>query len=410
MTHRALVWLLTGAAAALALAPGAARSQTHMHHEHGAPAPACSEPTLACALKATPAFASGSLWLAWMAGGKVSVARSTDNGRSFGPAVAVNATPLDLDWGPDARPKIAVDRDGRIFVAFAVFQDKAFNGEVFYSRSTDGGRSFETPRPVTANRESQRFEEMALDSDGALFMAWLDKRNRAPTKQRGEKYVGAALAFTWSDDHGASVGDTVIAADNTCECCRLGIAFAGKGRPVVAFRNVFGGTVRDHAVITFADVHTPGPVQRVSVDDWKTDVCPHQGPSLAITPAGTYHVTWFTNGNVRKGLFYARSSDGGRTFSEPVPIGQRARSPSRPYVAAVGDALWLVWKEFDGEATTVSAVVSHDDGGTWSAPKIVAQTDDASDHPLVAVNGKDAYLSWQTKHEGYRLLELEDAP
>jgi hypothetical protein len=220
-------------------------------------------------------------------------------GRTFTPPVAVNQKPLELDWGPDARPKIAVDRDGRIFGAFAIFKDKAFNGQGLYTRSTDSGRTFAPPVPITANTESQCFEGLALDADGALFAAWLDKRNRVPAKARNETYVGAALAFAWSNDHGATVSDTRIAQDHTCECCRLGIAFAGPGRPVIAFRNVFDGTVRDHAVMTFADRSTPGPVYRISVDDWKTDACPHHGPSLALSAAGTYHVTWFTSGTVR---------------------------------------------------------------------------------------------------------------
>jgi len=382
-----------------------------MSHDHGGATSACNSPTLACATKVTPAFAAdGTLWLAWMAAGIVSVAHSQDGGRTFSPAVAVNPTPLDLDWGPDARPKIAIDGDGRIFVAFAIFKDKAFNGEVFYTRSADGGHSFEPPRPITTNQESQRFEAIALDPNGALFAAWLDKRNRAPAKERNEKYVGAGLAFTWSDDHGAGVAESTLAVDNTCECCRLGIGFVGPGQPVVAFRNVFGGTVRDHAVITFADPHTPGPVQRISVDDWKTDVCPHQGPSLAVASGGTYHVTWFTNGNVRKGVFYANSRDGGRTFSDPVAIGQPGRNPSRPFLLEVRGALWLTWKEFDGEDTTVTTMVSHDDGRTWSAPKTVAQTADTSDHPLLTTDGKTAYLSWQTKNEGYHLIALRDVP
>src|SRR5882672_6437914 len=86
--------------------------------------------------------------------------------------------------------------------------------------------------------------------------------------------------------------------------------------PVVLFRNVFGGGVRDHAIMTFSDPITPGPAYRVSVDDWAIEVCPHHGPSLALAPDGSYHAAWFTNGSVRKGLFYARSTDQGRTFSE----------------------------------------------------------------------------------------------
>jgi hypothetical protein len=398
---------VAGTVAVLLLSQGAATAQ--MQHSHTAKQD-CNEPTLKCASKVTPTFApGGALWLAWAAAGKVLVARSKDLGRTFTPPVAVNQEPLELDWGPDARPQIAVDRDGRIFVAFAIFKDKAFNGQVLYTRSTDGGLTFAPPVPITANNESQRFEALALDADGLLFAAWLDKRNRVPAKARNETYVGAALAFASSNDHGASVSETRIAQNNTCECCRLGIAFAGPGRPVVAFRNVFGGTVRDHAVMTFADPATPGPVYRISVDDWKTDACPHHGPSLALSAAGAYHVAWFTSGSVRKGLFYARSSDGGRTFSQPMPIGHGDRNPSHPYLTAAKDALWLVWKEFDGDKTTLPAMVSHDDGRTWSSPIVIAETANASDNPLLASDGRRVFLSWQTQAEGFRFIPLEDA-
>jgi hypothetical protein len=370
----------------------------------------CAEPTLKCASKVTPTFApDGSLWLAWAAAGKVSVVRSLDLGRTFNSPAAVNPDPMELDWGPDARPKIAVDEQGRVFVAFAIFRDKNFNGQVLLARSTDEGSSFEPSVPITADRESQRFEAIALDSDGSLFAAWLDKRNRAPAKARNEPYAGAALAFAWSNNHGATVSDTRIAADNTCECCRLGVAFAGLGRPIIAFRNVFDGTVRDHAITTFRDPRIPGPVYRVSVDDWKTDVCPHHGPSVAISRGGAYHVTWFTNGLVRKGLFYARSRDGGRTFLEPMPVGQFDRNPSHPSLIAAGDTLWLAWKEFDGEKTTAALMLSRDDGNTWSSPVVIAETTDASDHPLLATNGAGVFLSWQTRSDGYRFIPLGDA-
>ena len=42
------------------------------------------------------------------------------------------------------------------------------------------------------------------------------------------------------------------------------------------------------------------------------------GQALRSRQNGTYHVTWFTNGKARKGLFYAHSRDGGKTFSAPL--------------------------------------------------------------------------------------------
>jgi hypothetical protein len=393
---------------AFALCQSAAYGQ--MNHQHAAEA-ACDEAVLRCASKVTPAFGpDGTLWLAWMAGGQVSVARSNDAGHSFSTPVQVTKEKLNLDWGPDARPKIVIDRNGGMALAFSIFRDKAFNGQVLYTRSTDGGKSFSELRPITANNESQRFEALGLDADGSLFAAWLDKRNRIPAQQRGQQYDGAGLFFASSKDGGATYSESRLAQDNTCECCRLGLAFAGPGRPVVVFRNIFEGGVRDHAIVTFSDPATPGEVHRVSRDDWQIAACPHHGPSLSISAAGTYHVAWYTNGKVRKGLFDARSRDGGATFSEPLPIGRPDRNPTRPNVIAGPREAAMVWKEFDGEKTTVNLMTSHDDGATWSLAKAISSTMDTSDHPLLVSDGRRSYLSWMTKVDGYRIQPIEDEP
>jgi hypothetical protein len=377
----------------------------HMHHSKP---PACAGKSLNCASAATATFAAdGTLWLAWAAGGYVSVAKSNDLGQSFSEAKTVNAEPAQLDTGADSRSKIAVDDAGRIMVTYTIFKDNAFNGEVFYATSADGGLTFSAPRPITANTESQRFEVLALNKDGKLFAAWLDKRDRVPAKAHGEKYVGAGLAFAWASLDHMAIGDAAIAHDNTCECCRIGVAFTNDERPVVVFRNIFEGSIRDHAVMTFANETTPGPIYRVSVDNWKTDVCPHQGPSLAIAPDGSYHVAWYTDGSVRSGLFYAHSPDGGKTFSEPLAIGNPDHNPSRPSLLASGKHVWLAWKEFDGQEISVLVMVSDDDGRTWSKPRVIAKTQGDADHPFLAAGKAGVFLSWLTQKEGYHLYPLE---
>ena len=384
---------------AIVLAAGDAAAQ----HHHGGGTPE--------AFTATPAFGpDGTLWLVRAQADRITVAQSKDLGKTFSTAVDVTPEPMNLDWGPDARPHIAVAGKGDIVVAFAIFQDKKFNGRAFAAHSTDGGASFSRPQPLTPDSTSQRFETVAIDPTGRPFAAWLDKRNVAPAHAAGKSYAGAALAYAWSDNRGATFGETRIAADDTCECCRLGVAFEGPGRPAVVFRNIFPGSVRDHAVITFKDPTTPAPLKRVSVDDWKIEACPHHGPSLAIAGDGSYHVAWFTNGAARQGLFYARAASSDAPFSAPRPLSSPERRPSRPYVLAAGPAVHLVWKEFDGNKITVLWQVSRDSGRTWTAPRAVAETNDASDHPLLVANGDRAYLSWLTKAEGYRLIPLEDQP
>lgn len=403
MSYRRLILAL-----ALSLSQGSAFAQ--MSHQHASEA-ACETTELRCASKVTAAFTGdGTLWLAWMAGGQVSVASSTDAGRTFSPPVQVTRERLNLDWGPDARPKIAVDRSGNIAVAFSIFRDAAFNGQVLTTRSSDGGKTFAPLQPITANNESQRFEAIGLEADGTVFAAWLDKRNRVPAQLGGKKYDGAGLFFATSKDGGATYSEAQLAADNTCECCRLGLAFDHAGHPVVVFRNIFEGGIRDHAVVAFTEQGTPGPVHRVSEDDWQIAACPHHGPSLSIGPDETYHVTWYTNGRVRKGVFYAQSHDGGATFSDPLPIGHKDKAPSRPFVLAGPQGTAIVWKEFDGEKTTVNLMASADHGKTWSEPRVISSTADSSDHPLLVSDGRQVYLSWMTKADGYRLQPIEGEP
>jgi hypothetical protein len=405
-----MVMLRTGLLATVAFTLWQTVAFGQMSHQHASDA-ACEEADLRCASKVTPTFGpDGTLWLAWMAGGQISVASSKDAGHSFSTPVQVTREHLNLDWGPDARPKIVVDRKGDIALAFSIFRDKAFNGQVLYTRSADGGQSFAELRPITSNNESQRFEALGLDADGSVFAAWLDKRNRVPAEQSGQKYDGAGLFFASSKDGGATYTEARLATDNTCECCRLGLAFAGPGHPVIVFRNIFEGSVRDHAIVTFADPATPGEVRRVSTDDWQIVACPHHGPSLTISATGTYHVTWYTNGKLRKGLFYARSQDEGRTFSDPLAIGRPDRNPTRPFVLAGPRGTTVAWKEFDGEKTTVNAMVSHDDGQSWSKPVAIATTTDTSDHPLLVTDGQKTFLSWMTKADGYRIQPIEDEP
>ena len=389
--------LISIALLTLTVAPAAAQ------HQHGKPG---STPE---AFTATPAFGpDGTLWVVRPSGDRIVVQRSTDLGKTFAAPVTVTPEPMNLDWGPDARARIAVDPKGGLIVTFGTFQDKNFNGRAYFARSSDG-TSFTQPRPITSDTTSQRFEVAGVDPAGRVFAAWLDKRNVAKARAAGRAYPGAALAYAWEDGD-TGFGNTSIALDNTCECCRLGLAFAGAGRPAVVFRNIFPGSVRDHGVITFRGPTTPGPVRRVSVDDWKIEACPHHGPALAIAPDGSYHVAWFTDGAARKGLFYARAASGDAPYSQPRPLSAANRQPARPYLLANGSALHLVWKEFDGDKVAVRWQVSLDSGRQWSPPRTVAETADASDHPLLVADKQRAYLSWLTRDEGYRLIALGDQP
>lgn len=373
------------------------------------PVGACEGPELKCATTATPAFdRAGRLWLIWTAASKVWVAHATAADGPVGAPVAVTPEAVSLDGGPDARPKIAIGRDGRVAVSFTVVPPGSWNGQIFTAISGDDGATFSQPQRLDPASPGHRFDALMFLGDGLLLAADIDKTNAAAAKTAGAKYSGAALALSWSGDGGKTFSSPKFAVDQACECCRIAVAADPEGSVVIAFRNVFDGTTRDHAVIAVRSDGTIGPVRRVSHDDWITDVCPHQGPALAVSATGTYHVAWYTAGHVRKGLFYARSVDKGVTFSEPRMLGRAGVQSSRTQVLATAAAVFVAWKEFDGETSAIMVQSSSDDGASWSAPVVAASTRSRADHPQLVANAKgDAFLSWLTDDEGYRLIALQ---
>lgn len=392
------------------LAAGSALAQEKGGHMgHAAPA-ACADPTPKCAVTATPFFgADGRLWLTYAVAGKVYGAVSRDQGKSFAPPFTIAALDAGaLDDNGEARPKLVALADGTLVASYTSKPEKSYEGTIFITRSADGGKSFSKPQPLIDGK-GQRFETFVIDPEGRLYVAWLDKTNAEKAKAAGEAFAGSGIAVGWSDDGGATIEGKRILLDHSCECCRVGAALDRDGRPVFAWRQVFENNQRDHMVAKLSADGTALVGGRVSVDEWAT-TCPHQGPALAINSAGRWHVAWFTRGKQRQGLFYARSADGGKSFSEPEKLGDSERAPSRPQLLAAGDRLYRAWKEFDGTTTTIALQSSRDGGKSWTAARVVASTADASDHPLLVESKGAAYLSWLTREEGYRLIPLERDP
>lgn len=367
---------------------------------------ACIGSGLECANAATPFLIDdGRLLLAWTANGVVSVAQSSDKGRTFSIPVKIAEHGKSLDAGSDARPQIVADARNNVFLAYAFFKDSNWNAQINIARSSDGGKTFTAPQSLVNDGSSQRFPSVVIRPDHSIFIAWVDKRLVADAKKAGQQRLGGSIAYSFSSDAGNSFAPEKLANESSCECCRIGASIDPQGGVGIIYRAIFPGGIRDHAtqIITPS---TAGKVQRVSRDEWKTDACPHHGPSIAISSAGKMHVAWFTQGSARTGVFYASSSNQGETYSRPQRIGAENANVSRPYLLAIDQSIWLIWKEFDGIKTSIYLKQSHDDGKNWSNPRVITSTSGYSDHPLLISQGTEVYLSWLTRDDGYQLLPL----
>lgn len=357
-------------------------------------------------ISATATFdARGRLWLASVKDGHVMVSRSDDRGKTYSTPVPVNPEAEFVAADGENRPKILVAGNGNIYVSYTQLLEKPFSGNIRFSRSVDGGESFSAPLTVNDNLDliTHRFDSLGINGRGQIYVVWLDRRDAAAANKKGGKYSGIAVYYAVSDDEGKSFRANTKAADHVCECCRVAMAIDTDGYPVIAWRHIYDTNIRDHALVKLDGKMAP---VRLSHDNWNIAACPHHGPSLSIVADGIYHAAWFSNAPERHGLFYARSTDHGKTFSSPLNFGNFEAQSAHPYVFSLGSRVYLAWKEFDGESTSILGIFSGDGGKSWSAPKKLAVSSDTSDSPLLIGENNRVYLSWNTKNEGYRLIEV----
>ena len=143
----------------------------------------------------------GNLWIAFVQNEFVYVSQSQDRGKSFSDPVAVNSTAEDAEHNGENRPKIIFDDSGTIFVSWTLKTSPRFTGEIRFSRSSDNGESFETPRTINDDNlfTGHRFESLFLSESGHLYLTWVDKRDLEANLEKGEDYVGAAVYYAVSD-------------------------------------------------------------------------------------------------------------------------------------------------------------------------------------------------------------------
>lgn len=335
--------------------------------------------------------ARGRLWLAQVRDGHLYVSRSDDKGQSFHAPVRVNPAPERIAADGENRPKIVVGDDRvyvswtqlleQPFAGHVRFSRSLDGGASF-------GAPVTVHRDRAA--VSHRFDSLVVNGRGETYLAWIDKRDAHAAAGRGENYRGAAIYYTRSTDGGASFEPEQKLADHTCECCRLALAVDTDGVPVLLWRHIFGKNVRDHALARVDDPRPQrlsheywqtdacphhGPALAIGPDGgyhaaWFSGAPERSGLFYARSGGGQHRFTppvAFGDNTAQaahpdvfvlgKAVFLAwkefdgrattirlqRSADGGRTWSAPRTLAASAGPGDHPRLMHDGRTLYLAW-------------------------------------------------------------------
>ena len=356
--------------------------------------------------------AKGRLWVVFVQNKHVYVSFSDDKGGHYSDPVQVNEEAEDTEFNGENRPKIIVAPQGEILLSWTTKTSSNFTGLIRFARSTDGGKTFSSPRTINDDGldTGHRFDSLYLTESGNLYLTWIDKRDMEKTLAQGKEYPGAAIYYTVSKDFGKTFSRNYSVSQNSCECCRIAIAPQGREKVAILWRQIYNSQIRDHAIAVLGPDGEVSGVERATVDDWYIDACPHHGPSMVQAQrADNYHMVWFSAGDLHKGIYYARYDLAQADSTQLIAV-DATPGAGHPSLAQHNGELLLVWKGFNGLATQLQLMSSNDDGKSWSETQTLLSTDQASDHPLLIQNDSGIYLSWASNEHGYVFKELTHAP
>jgi hypothetical protein len=169
------------------------------------------EVTNTTTFKSGPAMgtgANGNIYIAWVQGNGVEermvyLSKSVDLGDSFSSPVEVdnfNSSTTSL-----YTPTLAVDTGGNIYIAWQ--DDSSGTFVIYLSKSIDGGLTFSTPLRIDNSSSATGNQErptMAVDLEGWIYIAWQDDRNG-----------NEDIYFSRSTDQGASFEPSIRVDDST---------------------------------------------------------------------------------------------------------------------------------------------------------------------------------------------------
>ncbi len=308
------------------------------------------------------------------------------------PAVTVRDPLGAIEAHGEAPPQLAADSSGAVSVLYTV--GKEVPGQRWpvsalrFMRSTDRARTWSDPVTVNDGTEfgSHNFHALTAAPDGSLLATWLEARQGKSGVWMSRSTDGGK---TWSENR-------AIYSDPTCPCCRTSVAIASDGAMYVAWRAILAGDIRDVVVTRSRDggATWSAPV-RTREDGWVYPGCPHAGPSLKVDARGVVHVGWWTGKEGEAGVYYARSEDGGQSFTaQPIAVGERAR-PAHVQLALAGDGgVFVAWDDGLSEMPRVLVRRSADGGRSFGAASTLSDPETAASFPVLAVYGDSVAVAW----------------
>ena len=282
-------------------------------------------------------------------------------------------------------PTLAVD-GSTIHLAWVDMRHGGENREIYYTRSTDSGMTWQVLDTRISNDPLHSIRTCFTVNGDAVNLFWRDNRD-----DNFEEY------FSQSTDGGLTWGPER----------RLTYALGTSGCP---FPAVNGDTLH----LFFRDDRDGDyKIYYKRSDDAGANWC----PDTVLTPDGiksefpfpaidgeTIHLVWrdYRDGNAE--IYYKCSKDGGNTWKKDKRLTDDLGESEHPKIIAQGDMLHVVWRDDRDGNYEVYYKRSNNGGKNWSEDIRLTNTPGQSFWPVLGANDDILVLLWCDDSDGGQAL------
>jgi hypothetical protein len=328
----------------------------------------------------------GGFYLAYVerkSGANNCMLRHSTDGENFSVPVRVNDRDGDATVRNENPPKVIAGAQGDVYVCWANERGR-WKGNIRFARSTNGGKTFSPAITINSDGAGEpaghAFQSIAVDKLGRIYIAWIDERNKQKTDR------GAEIWLSVSTDQGQTFSRDRRILSDVCECCRTSLKVDVTGNLYLTYRMVprTGPMCRDIVVARSSDGGKTFAQTVVSYDKWEINGCPVAGPSFSFDKSNKLTVIWFMGGGERPGLYYATSTDKGKTFSARQPLDSRQQIGKHAQIVRLSDGrLFVAWDYAADKASSAWGVLDLQKG-------LLERSGDQSGitYPVAAVSGQ----------------------
>lgn len=318
--------------------------------------------------------------------------RHSSDGVNFSAPVRVNDLAGDATVRNENPPKVAAGAQGEVYICWASERGK-WKGDIRFARSADGGKTFSPAITVNSDGAGEpaghAFQSIAVDKRGRVYVAWIDERD----KRKEDR--GAEIWLAVSTNRGRTFSRDRRILTDVCECCRTNLQVDAAGNLYLTYRVVprSGPMYRDIIIVRSGDGGKTFAQTVVSEDKWEVNGCPVAGPSFSFDNRGAVTAVWFMGGGERPGLYYATSTDNGKTFTPRRLLDPEQKIGKRAHTASTADgSIFVAWDDMDGKAFSAWGVlVMQKDAQKGLLRK--SERHEGVAYPVVATNGKIAVIA-----------------